>query len=530
MLGLELIVALGAAVVLGSLLAPRLRISQPVVLIACGLALSLIPVFRGVGLPPETVLLLFLPVLLYWESLTTSLREIRRFIRGIMLSATLLVVVTAAAVAAVAHALGVDWGSAWILGAAVAPTDATAVAALGRALPRRQLTTLRAESLVNDGTALVIYGVALSAAAGGGAFSPLLVTADFLYSFLGGAAVGVAVGWAMLEGRKRIDNAMVGNAATLLTPFAAFLGAELIHASAVLAVVACGLYLSQAAPLAISAYTRQQTVAVWSLASFMLNGALFVLVGLQLPVSAAGLWASEGRANGQAIGQILLVGVAVYATILLTRLAVLILSAYVIRAVDRRPYQRQLRTTNRARVMSTTAGFRGAVSLAVALSIPDAGQYPQRDAIVFLTAFVVVASLVVQGLALPRVIRWARIPEDTSVTQELLLAKRTAAEEAFRALPDLARELRIDDDVLERIHAEYDEHLAAMNAGFDDSDDPAIVRTRQYTRLRLALLGHKRATVVRLRDARTIDDTVLRIIQAQLDAEELRLARPQETE
>ncbi|BCT78145.1 putative Na(+)/H(+) exchanger [Sinomonas cyclohexanicum] len=530
MLGLELIVALGAAVVLGSLLAPHVRVSQPVVLIACGLALSLIPVFRGVGLPPETVLLLFLPALLYWESLTTSLREIRRFIRGIMLSATLLVVITAAAVAAVAHALGLDWGSAWILGAAVAPTDATAVAALGKALPRRQITVLRAESLINDGTALVVYGVALSAAAGAGEFSVLLVTGEFLYSFLGGAAVGVAAGWAMLEARRRIENALVGNAATILTPFVAFLGAELVHASAVLAVVACGLYLSRTAPLAVSAYTRQQTIAVWSLASFMLNGALFVLVGLQLPAAAAGLWASEGRAGGQAIGQVLLVGVAVYAAILMTRLAVLVLSAYVIRAVDRRPYQRQLRTTNRARVMSTTAGFRGAVSLAVALSIPDGGQYPGRNAIVFVTAFVVVASLVVQGLALPTVIRWARIPTDTSVTEELMLAKRTAAEEAFRALPDLARELRIDDEVLERVHAEYDEHLAAMNAGFDDSQDPAVVRTRQYTRLRLALISHKRATVVRLRDARTIDDTVLRTIQNQLDAEELRLARPQETE
>lgn len=526
MLGLELIVALGAAIVAGSLFAPRLRISQPVVLVALGAALALIPVFRGIGLPPETVLLLFLPALLYWESLTTSLREIRRFIRGVTLSATILVVVTAAAVAWVAHALGMDWGSAWILGAAVAPTDATAVAALGRALPRRQLTTLRAESLINDGTALVVYGVALSAAAGGGAINGLAVTGEFVYSFVGGTVVGVAVGWAMLWVRRRIDNALVGNAATLLTPFVAFLGAELIDASAVLAVVACGLYLSQTAPLAVSAYTRQQTVAVWSLACFFLNGALFVLVGLQIPSAVSGIAA----AGGQRMGWILLTGAAVYAAILVTRLAVLIVSAYIIRAVDRRPYQRQLRTTNRARVMSTTAGFRGAVSLAVALSIPDGGQYPGRDSIVFVTAFVVVASLVVQGFALPKVIRWARIPEDTGMAEELMLAKRTAAEEAFRALPDLARELRVDDEVLERVHAEYDEHLAAMNTGFDDSDDPAVVRTRQYTRLRLALIGHKRATVVRLRDERTIDDTVLRRIQAQLDAEELRLARPQETE
>jgi CPA1 family monovalent cation:H+ antiporter len=530
MLALELIVALGAAVVVGSLLAPRLRVTPPVVLLAFGLLLTLVPVFRGVGLPPETVLLLFLPALLYWESLTTSLREIRRFIRGIMLSSTLLVVVTAGAVAAVAHAFGLDWGSAWILGAAVAPTDATAVASLGKALPRRQMTVLRAESLVNDGTALVVYGVALGFAAGEGEISLPLVAGEFVYSFLGGAAVGLAVGWVMLEARRRIENAMAGNAATVLTPFIAFLGAELIHASAVLAVVACGLYLSRTAPLAISAYTRQQTVAVWSLASFMLNGALFVLVGLELPSAVGGLWTTAGRANGQALGQVVLISVAVYVAILVTRLVVLVVSAYVIRAVDRRPYQRQLRTTNRARVMSTTAGFRGAVSLAVALSIPDGGQYPERNAIVFVTAFVVVASLVLQGMALPKVIRWARIPEDTKIVEELAIAKRTAIEEACEALPRLAREIGADDEVLERIRSEYDERLEALNAGFDDHQHPAVVRTRQYTQLRLELIARKRATVVRLRDEKTIDDTVLRTIQNELDAEEVRLGHQRETE
>jgi CPA1 family monovalent cation:H+ antiporter len=528
MLGLELVVALGAAVVVASLLAPRIRITQPLLLVILGLALTLVPEFRGVGLPPETVLLLFLPALLYWESLTTSLREIRRFIRGIILSGTLLVVLTAAAVAAVAHALGMDWGPAWIIGAALAPTDATAVAAIAHGLlPRRQMTVLHAESLINDGTALVVYGVAVGFATGSVEITPLMVTGEFLYSFVGGVGVGVAVAWASLSVRRRIENPLAGNAATLLTPFVAYLGGELVHASAVLAVVSCGLYISQAAPLTISAYTRQQTAAVWRIGSYLLNGALFVLVGLALPSAMGGILAGQSG-HGQPLGTVLLVGAAVYGTILVTRLAVLVVSAYVIRAVDRRPHQRKLRTTNRARVMSTTAGVRGAVSLAVALAVPQ--DYPARDVIVSVTAFVVVASLALQGSVLPRVIRWSRIPEDTKVTEEILLAKRTATEEAFKALPDLAREINVDDEVLERIHHEYDEHLAAMTAGFDDEDHPAVVRTRQYARLRLALIGHKRATVVRLRDEKTIDDTVLRTIEGELDAEEVRLARQQETE
>ncbi|GHG55380.1 putative Na(+)/H(+) exchanger [Sinomonas cellulolyticus] len=530
MLGLELIVVLGAAVVLGSVVARPLRVTEPVLYLLAGLLLSLVPVFRGVGLPPETVLLLFLPALLYWESLTTSLRELRRFIRGILLSATLLVVITAAVVASVAHALGLDWGSAWILGAAVAPTDATAVASLGKALPRRQMTVLRAESLVNDGTALVVYGVALSSATGDGDISLPLVSGEFVYSFVGGAAVGVAVGWAMLAIRRRIEHAMAGNAATVLTPFVAFLLGELIGASPVLAVVACGLYISRNAPLTISAHTRQQSVAFWSLVTFLLNGALFVLVGLELPSAVAGLWTTVGRANGQAFGQVLLISIAVYAAILVTRLAVLVVSAYLIRAIDRRPYQRKLRTTNRARVMSTTAGFRGAVSLAVALSIPDGGQFPERNAIVFITAFVVAASLVLQGMALPKVIRWSRIPEDTKIVEELVTAKRTSIEEALEALPSLAREIGADDDVLERIRGEYGERLEALNAGFDDEEHPAVVRTRQYRRLGLAMIARKRTTVVRLRDDKTIDDTVLRIIQGELDAEEVRLMHQQETE
>jgi Na+/H+ antiporter len=517
-LGLELVVALGAAVLLGSLVARRFKVATPVVLVAAGVLLAAIPAFRGLGLPPETVLLLFLPPLLYWESLTTSLREIRRFMRGIVLTSTVLVVFTAAAVAGVAHALGLEWGPAWIIGAAVAPTDATAVAALGGALSRRNLTILRAESLVNDGTALVLYGLAVGFATGEATIDAAHVSWAFLLSFGGGVLLGIVTAWVVFLVRRHVTDPLHGNVITLLTPFLAFLGAEVVHASGVLAVVTCGLYMSQVAPRAISAETRAQATAFWSLATFLLNGALFVLVGLQLPSTARELTTTG-------LGRAVAVTAAVYVTILLVRILFLNVSIYAIRALDRRPQQRLLRTTFRGRVVSTVAGFRGAVSLAVALSVPAGGTFPARDMIIFVTAGVVVTSLVLQGLTLPRVIRWAHLPVDTSVEDELHLAQRTATEEALRALPGLAQERGVADDMTEQVRAEYEEHLSALRAHEDgDTDGPTVTRSRQYGDLRLALITHKRATVVRLRDEGVIDDTVLRRIQARLDIEELRLS------
>ncbi|NLH71233.1 MAG: Na+/H+ antiporter [Brooklawnia sp.] len=524
MAGLELVVALCAAVLLGGMLARRLGVAAPVILVIAGLLLSLLPVFSGVVLPPEAVLLLFLPALLYWESLTTSLREIRRFIRGVFLTGTVLVVVTAGAVAVVAHALGVKWEAAWIIGAAVAPTDAAATAALSGAMARQQITVLRAESLINDGTALVVYGLAVGAATGDARLGTLGVAGFFLVSFFGGIGVGLLTGWAVFQVRRRITDPLFANVGSLLTPFVAYLLAEAVHASGVLAVVTCGLYMSQVTPRVVAAVTRQQGAAFWTLSTFLLNGALFVLVGIQVPASVRAL-------DSGLVGVGLIVVGAVYVSILLVRFGFLVTSAYLIRAVDRRPQQRLLRTTNRARLVSTVAGLRGAVSLAVALAVPEflpnGSAFPDRDLIVFVVAGVVVASLILQGLALPRVIRWAQIPSDTSLRNEVLLARRTATEEALAALPELAAGLDVPEDITGTLRYEYEEHLRATLADQEGvSDHPALVRIQQYTQLKLAMIATKRATVVRLRDQRIIDDSALRIIQAQLDAEEVRLRPP----
>ncbi len=202
MLGLELVVVLGAALLLGYTAASRLRIAPPILLLILGLLLGFIPALREAFLPPQVVLLIFLPVLLYWESLTTSLREIRNNLRAIALMSTALVVLTAAAIAATAHALGMDWGPAWVLGAALAPTDATAVGAMSRMLPRRTVTTLRAESLINDGTALVLNGLGVGITVGQEHLSTTHVAWLILLSYGGGALIGLAVAWLGIQLRK----------------------------------------------------------------------------------------------------------------------------------------------------------------------------------------------------------------------------------------------------------------------------------------------------------------------------------------
>lgn len=511
LLALALIVALLIAIFVGTVVARRLRVPSPAVLVVLGSTMSLVPGLTGVRLPPETVLLVFLPVLLYWDSLQTSLREIRRLLPRIVLSGTVLVVLTAAAIATVLHALGVSWDAAWIIGAALGPTDATAVAVLGKGLPRRTSVALQAESLINDGTALVIYALSVGTATGAVEPTVLSVAGQLLLSLLGGGAVGLASAWLLFQVRRAIRDPLLANLVSLLTPLLAYLLAELIGASGVLAVVTAGLYVSQVTPRVITASARQQGTAFWTLATFVLNGSLFVLVGMQLPHSTRDLTTDSA-------GHALVLVAASYLTLLLVRFGFLHVSLGLVGRMDRRRHR--VRTPPRVRVVSTVAGFRGAVSLAAALAVPDS--LPGRDLMVFVTGTIVVVSLVVQGLALPRVVRWARLPADSAVAQELLTARLTATRRALEALPELGRAHGVAADVIDSVAREYEERLAELEEPGGDRAPTGsdLARRRELT---LALIARKRATIVHLRDEGTIDDTVLREVQAQLDAEELRL-------
>ncbi|AVL97748.1 Na+/H+ antiporter [Microbacterium paraoxydans] len=582
--GLEVTVLLGLTILVGTLIAPRVRLALPLVLVILGLALGFIPPLREVQLPPETVLLLFLPVMLFWESLTTSLRSIRRDFRYIVPMSTLLVVASAFAVAGIGVLFGMPWEIALILGAAVAPPDATAVAALGRLLPRRMFMKLKAESLTNDGTALVLYAIAVSLALGG-QVTPLSVTWDVLVSYVGGIAAGIAVAALATLLLRRISSTIVINVTLLLVPFSAFLLAELVHASGVLAVVVAGLIVAWVSPRVTTAASRRQADAAWPFGVFLLNGALFVLIGLEVQFVAHEISAA-------AIGRLVLVTLAVWVTLFAVRYVFQLLNAL----FQRRPSERPPRgARSRARLVSTVAGMRGAVSLAIALSVPtgvpEGSMVGGRDEIVFVTAGVILLSLLVQAPLLPALVRWARFPVDHAEDEEYELAERAISGAALAALDDLAAEHGIGQEVRDRVRAEgyqalefanartlareqalidaeadaLDEMLGqpdpygtggearpaeeeagdvavsagtapdpeatdgttlqmiATSADVDLAQRSPLVRHEEHTRLKLALLDRKREVLLGLRGAGTVDDMVVRRISARLDLEQVRL-------
>ncbi|MDQ4214480.1 Na+/H+ antiporter [Microbacterium sp. ASV81] len=457
MQGLEVTVLLGFTILAGALFAPRLRVALPLVLVVLGLLLGFVPALRAVQLPPETTLLLFLPVMLFWESLTTSLRAIRRDFRYILPMSTLLVVASAFGVAGIGLLFGLPWETALILGAAVAPPDATAVAALGRLLPRRMFMKLKAESLTNDGTALVLYAIGMSLAVGRHV-TPLSVTWTVLVSYVGGIAAGVAVaalGYLLL---RSIASTIVINTTLLLIPFVAFLLAELIGASGVLAVVVAGVIIAYVSPRVTTAPSRRQAESAWPFGVFLLNGSLFVLIGLEVQYVVH-------QTSVGAIGRLVLVTLAVWVVLLIVRYLFQLLSAPFQRHPGPRP-PRGVRA--RSRVLTTIAGMRGAVSLAIALSVPAGtvagGALDGRDEVVFVTAGVILLSLLVQGTMLPAIVRWARIPADQAEVEEYELAERSISGAALAVLDELAVEHGVSDEVRDRIRFEGYQALEYANA------------------------------------------------------------------
>ncbi|MDN3443661.1 Na+/H+ antiporter [Microbacterium sp. APC 3901] len=455
--GLEVTVLIGLTILVGTMLAPRVRLALPLVLVILGLLLGFVPELREIQLPPETVLLLFLPVMLFWESLTTSLRSIRRDFRYILPMSTLLVVASAFAVAGIGLLFGMPWETALILGAAVAPPDATAVAALGRLLPTRMFMKLKAESLTNDGTALVLYAIAISLALGGNV-TPLSVTMSVLVSYLGGIAAGVVIAALAYLLLRRTSSTIVINVTLLLIPFSSFLLAEIVHASGVLAVVVAGLIVAYVSPRVTTASSRRQVAAAWPFGVFLLNGALFVLIGLEVQFVAHEISAA-------AIGRLVLITLAVWMTLLVVRYLFQVMNAPFQRRNPARP-SRGARA--RSMAVSTVAGMRGAVSLAIALSVPVSsateGEIAGRDETVFVTAGVILLSLLVQGPLLPAVVRWARFPVDHAEDEEYELAERTISGAALAALDDLAAEHGVGQEIRDRVRAEGYQMLEFSNA------------------------------------------------------------------
>ena len=513
-----LLLALIVAVAGLSVLAGLVRVPYPILLVLGGLLLGFVPGMPVVELPPELVLVAFLPPLLYWAGFFSSPRELQADARAISMLAVGLVLATTVAVALAAEAVvdGMTWPAAFALGAIVSPTDPLAASAIGRRLgvPRRLLTVLEGESLVNDATALVAYRIAVTAAVTG-SFVAWQAGLRFVLTAAGGVAVGLLVGWLVAELRRRLDDPVVEIVVSVFTGYAAYLPAELLGVSGVLAAVTTGLYVGWRAPELASASTRLLGFSFWEVLVYLANAVLFILVGLQLRPILEGL---GGTAVAVLIGQ----GALVSAVVVAVRLGWGFSVPYLVRLFDRRPSQVMRRVGAKERLLLGWSGMRGAVSLAAALALPL--DFPLRNLILFLTFSVILATLVVQGLTLPALIRRLRFEQDDAVEREELRARLAATHAAIDRLDELAGADWTRDDTVERLHGLYDFRRRRLKArGGYLEDDGTEDRSLAYQRLVRELLQAQREAIVRLRNQGAISNEVMHRIERELDLEDSRL-------
>ena len=519
-----LLALLGAIAALLAL-SPVVRVPYPILLVLGGLAVGFAPGVPDLELPPELVLVVLLPPLLYGAAFFTSLRELRANVRPIGLLAIGLVLVTMVAVAAVAHwVVQLPWAAAFTLGAIVSPTDPIAATAIAERLgvPRRIVSIIEGESLVNDATALVAYRVALTAVVSG-SFSLWEAGLRFVLGAAGGILIGLAVGWLVRQVRRRLDDPPVEITISLMTGTFAFLPAELLGVSGVLAAVTAGIYLGWHTPELTTAAVRLQGDAVWEIGTFVLNAVLFVLVGLQLPAILDNL---DGISAATLLGYAAAVG----ATVVLVRLVWIFPSTYLPRRLSASLRERDPAPPWQYPALIGWAGMRGAVSLAAALALPftnDAGEpFPGRDLVIFLAFCVILVTLVGQGLSLPGVIRLLGLETDDRTSREVSKARVRAAEAALNRLDELATEDWVREDTAERMRGMYSFRISRFSARFDDGDDGAIEeRSAAYQRLRRELLEAEREALLELRRTGTIGDEVMGPILRDLDLEETRLDR-----
>jgi CPA1 family monovalent cation:H+ antiporter len=505
-----------------------LDVPYPIPLVLGGLALGLLPGIPDVQLNPDLVLLVFLPPLLYASAFFSDLRALRQDARVIGLNAIGLVLATTGVVAVIGHeVLDLPWAMAFALGAIVSPTDPAAATAVMRRVgaPRRLVNILEGESLFNDATALVAYRVAVAAAVGetvsaGGALT------EFLREAGGGVAIGLAAGWIISQIRRRVTDVNTELTISLFSAYGAFVPADQAGASGVLAVVACGVYLGFRAPEIASPESRMQGEALWGILAFLLNAALFILIGLQLPTIMDGL---QGVPTGELVGD----AAAVCAAVILTRYVWQFGITVVIRTLDRRPSQLARRSTWQSRIVGGWAGMRGAVSLAAALALPltthDGSPLPGRDLIQFCTFALILVTVVGQGLTLPWLIRTLHVTEDPEEEEhEELRARLGIAAAALERIDELAAEDWTREESIERVRQLYEFRtrrfkIRAGKLEDDDGDGGIEERSLRYQRMMHEVYAAQRGRLIDLRDRREISSDVLRRIEREIDLEESRL-------
>jgi monovalent cation/hydrogen antiporter len=518
------IVGLVAVVVAVSALAGRFGLMTPIVLVIAGLAMSTVPGLPAFELEPDLVLVGVLPPLLYVAALETSVPAFRFNLRPILLLAVGLVLVTAFAVGFTVYAMvpGVPLAICLALGAVVAPPDAVAATAVARriGLPRRIVTILEGESLINDATALVLLRVSVAAATAG-AVTGGEVAWDAVLAGGGGLLFGVlgAVIFGFLH--RKVTDPLMDNALSLLTPFAVVGAAEAVHASGVMAVVVTGLLLGHRLPTLMSAQSRLQMEAFWQMVRWLLEGLVFLLVGLQLRQILEDLETDAGT--------VALVTAAVLGVVILTRFAYIYPALYLARLVPRKGAQDPERDV-RVPTLIGWAGMRGVVTIAAALALPEtlAGEatYP-RELFVWLAFATIVGTLVIQGTTLPAFTRILKLPADDPKVDALAEAatQHAASQAARQRLEENAE--GVQPSVVDRLRllTEQRSNVAWERLGTSDQETPS----RAYVRLRREMIDAEREVFMQARDSGRISEEVLRRAQREMDLEESMLQRKLES-
>jgi CPA1 family monovalent cation:H+ antiporter len=508
-------IAFAAVVVAVTAIARRLPVPPPILQVLAGFALGLVP---GVTIPeidPDLVFFVFLPPVLWAAAFFTSLRDFSANRRPIALLAIGLVLATSAAVAIAARVLfpAMPWAVAVALGAIVSPPDAVAAAAIVSRLPvpRRVVVILEGESLVNDASALILYRSAVAAAVTG-TFSWGESVVRFFLDAGVGVLIGILVAWLALKVLRWSRDAMAETLLTLAAPYVAWLAAESLHVSAVLACVAGGLYLRRHFSSAVAPLSRLHNRSVWDLVVFVLNAAIFLLLGLQFRALLAAV--PEGTLLSLVRDGLLISLVAI-----VVRLIWVPVATALPRVVSRRVRRGDPKPTKRGVFLVAWTSMRGIVSLATALALPavlaSGAPFPYRSEIIVITVCVILVTLVVQGLTLAPIIRSFRFTPEKSQHLEARVARLEASRRGAEVLDDLSHEEWVDARDVEWLRNELRDRIRLLE---HHAGEPEGRR-----RLRAAMLRAERRMLVRLRNEGAISDDVLRELEQELDLEAVRV-------
>jgi CPA1 family monovalent cation:H+ antiporter len=513
---IELVLGLLVVAIALAYAARRIGVAYPILLVLGGLALGFLPGLPTIELEPDVVFLLLLPPILFAAGYGTPIRDFKANARPIALLAIGLVLFTTAAVGVVANVLIPELGiaAALALGAIVAPPDAVAATSIFQRLhvPRRIVTILEGESLINDASALIVYRFAVAAALSG-LFSPLEAGLAFVFAAVGGVLIGLVVGAIVTESWRRTSDPTLEIMVSLIAPFAAYLPAESIGASGVLATVVAGLVAGRRAARVLSPSARLMGRGVWDIVIFLINGFAFILIGLQLPGILDHL---APRSAAELIG----LGVAVSLTAIIARIVWVFPATYLPRRLSAKLRARDPSPPSNAVFVISWAGMRGAVSLAAALALPR--DVPERELLIFLTFCVIVATLVGQGLSLPWLIRRLGVVVGASAASEEATARLAAVDAAMTRLNGLAEEFPGHLELVDQLRARFSHEIGHVPAAVEGPRDESEEELLEHLEIRNAVLAAEREAIIGLRDSGVISDAVLRRIERDLDLEALR--------